>query len=229
MTAQILSLRNFRAPTQPVAHFLRIGDTGHRLLADLHAEGRLPARQVVVDASRFRHQKELVDAFRETGAEIVLDTKVAELAARAKFEGYASAAPWAASGGDGMLGPEHFNRDAPSDVIGQIARFAVEHKVHAVLAPCHFLSEGPKSEWFRVNREACTDLRVALDREGGSRIGIDYALIVSHIMLFDEGFRGEFIAGLDKLTNNIEVDEMVRALATATLKARGLGDGTDRP
>jgi hypothetical protein len=90
MSAQILPLR---APAQPVADFLRIGDTGHHLLADMLAEGRLPARRVVVDASRLRYQKQLVEAFRAEGAEIVLDTKAAELAAPAKFGGLARGAP----------------------------------------------------------------------------------------------------------------------------------------
>ena len=61
MSAQILPIPSFKASTQPVAHFIRIGDTGHLLLADMHAEGRLPTRQIVVDASRLRYQRELVE------------------------------------------------------------------------------------------------------------------------------------------------------------------------
>jgi len=33
-------------------------------LADLHAAERLPARRVVIDASRFRYQRDLINAFR---------------------------------------------------------------------------------------------------------------------------------------------------------------------
>jgi len=45
----------------------------------------------------------LVDALKASGAEIVLDTKVAELAAPLKCGGYARGAPWA----DGeLLGPD---------------------------------------------------------------------------------------------------------------------------
>jgi hypothetical protein len=166
MTAQILPLR---VPAQPVADFLRIGDTGHHLLADLHAEGRLPARRVVVDASRLRYQKSLVEAFRTDGSEIVLDTKAAELAALAKFGGLARGAPWAEANNGKPLGPELFSRNAPSDVIGQIARFAVDHQIQAVLAPSHFLREGSKSPWIAVDRDACLRLRAALDREGEAK------------------------------------------------------------
>jgi hypothetical protein len=196
MSAQILPLR---APAQPVADFLRIGETGYLLLADLHAEGRLPARRVVVDASRLHHQKELIEAFRVDGAEIVLDTKAAELAAVAKCGGYARAAPWSAASNGEPLGPEHFSRGAPADVIGQIARFAIEHRFHAVLAPSHFLREGGMSPWFAVDRDACLRLRAALDREGGAEIAIDYPLILGHTVLNDPGTRGTVVAGLADL------------------------------
>jgi hypothetical protein len=84
-------------------------------------------------------------------------------------------------------------------VIGQIARFAVEHRIHAVLAPSHFLREGSKSSWFAVDRDACLRLRAALDREGGGEIAIDYPLILGHTVLDDHGVRGEIVAGLEDL------------------------------
>jgi hypothetical protein len=43
MSAQILPLSTFRASAQPVADFVRVGETGYLSLADLYAEGRLPA------------------------------------------------------------------------------------------------------------------------------------------------------------------------------------------
>jgi hypothetical protein len=62
------------APVQPVAHFIRLGETGYHKLANLHAAGRFPATRIVVDASRLKHQKEFVSSLRAKGAEIVLDT-----------------------------------------------------------------------------------------------------------------------------------------------------------
>lgn len=52
---------------QPVAHFFRLGDSGHRQLAAIHAAGGFPASRVVVDASRLEAQKELVDALKASG------------------------------------------------------------------------------------------------------------------------------------------------------------------
>ena len=146
-----------------LAHFVRIGEA-HKKLADLHASGRFPARRVVVEASRLRYQKDLIDALREDGAEIVLDTEVAELAAPGKFSGHSRYAPWATSGQGGPLGPEHFKENAPSDVIGHIARFAVESHVNTVLAPTHNLGDPSFSNWAVVDAWACPQFRDALDR-----------------------------------------------------------------
>ncbi|MEO6784397.1 MAG: hypothetical protein ABI407_22685 [Bradyrhizobium sp.] len=79
MAAQILPMPGFKAPADPVGYFVRLGDSGHRQLADLHAEGRFSPKRLVVDASRLRHQKELVEALRASGTRIILDTKAAEL------------------------------------------------------------------------------------------------------------------------------------------------------
>jgi hypothetical protein len=202
MAAQILPMPGIKAPAQLVGHFFRLGDTGHRQLEDLHAEGRFSPARIVVDASRLHHQRELVSALRSGGTQIFLDTKAAELAAEAKFSGFARAAPWAAQGNDRPLGPEHYAPNSKSNVIGRIASFAIENHVDAVLAPGHFLSKGSNSEWFDVDRQACVALRRALDRAGGNHISIDYQLIVPHVSLDDVVERGQLINGLKDLPFN---------------------------
>jgi hypothetical protein len=197
--AQILPLPTVKASAQPIGHFFRLGDTGHRQLADLHAEGRFSPGRVVVDASRLHHQRELIRALRAAGAQIILDTKAAELAAKARFSGFASRAPWAECGSGGLLGPEHFRPRAPTDVIGRIARFAVEHSVDRVLAPTHWLATGAESDWFGIDCRACAALRDELDRAGGKRIAIDYLIIVPHVALDEIEQRGQFVEGLKDL------------------------------
>lgn len=187
------------APIQPVGHFIRLGESGYNKLANLHAAGRFPATRVVVDASRLKHQKELVSALRAKGAEVVLDTKVAELSALEKFEGYARHAPWAALGHGGPLTPAHFDPKRAEDIFGQIARFAIEYRVHAVLAPGHFLADPTFGGWFDIDRASCLALRRALDREGGREIAIDYQLIVPHTALNDDAARSDFLGGLQDL------------------------------
>ena len=65
MNAQILPFPKPPAVSvsSPVALFLRVGEA-HRKLADLHATGHLPARRAVFDASRVRHQRDLIAALR---------------------------------------------------------------------------------------------------------------------------------------------------------------------
>ena len=82
----------FKSPIRPIAHFVRIDDA-HRRLGDLFAAGYLQMRRAVFDASRILSQKELVEALRGSGVEIVLDTEVAELAARERLRTHVKKAP----------------------------------------------------------------------------------------------------------------------------------------
>lgn len=83
-------------------------------------------------------------------------------------------------------------------MIGKIARFAVEHGFHAVQAPAHLL-EGSTDAWFRIDRQACEDLRRALDVAGGAAIAIDYPLTLKYGSLRDPAQRRVLIAGLKGL------------------------------
>lgn len=197
--AQILPMPTLRAPSDPVGHYIRLGDTGHRQLADLHAGGRFSPKRAVVDASRLHYQSELVQALRASGTQIVLDTKAAELSSEGKFSGFAAGAPWSKSGRGKPLTPSHFAKNATDDVIGQIARFAVEHQMSTVLSPGHYLREGTCDERFKVDCEACIALRDALDRAGGRDIGIDYELLLPHVALDDLDERGHIIETLKDL------------------------------
>jgi hypothetical protein len=188
-----------QASTQPIAHYVHIGLTAHRQLETLHAEGRFPARRVVIDAGRFAFQKDLVAALRASGTEFILDTNVAELSALGRFDGQVSAAPWASPKGGRPLRPSDFALNDRRDVIAEIARFAVANEMYAVLAPCHFLRQGSGDGWFDVDRNSCTALREALDREGGKKIGINYLLIPTYAHLHDEAERGAFLHGLEGL------------------------------
>jgi hypothetical protein len=54
-------------------------------------------------------------------------------------------------------------------------------------------------DWFTLDREACTALRRALDREGGAAIAIDYPLMHSHVELENADRRRHLLAGLTDL------------------------------
>ena len=186
----------FRNPASPIAHFIRIGEA-HKKFGELYAAGRLPIRRVVIEASRLLFQRDFIADLRRDGVEIVLDTQVAELSAKARFAGAVRHAPWAVAGE--LLGPQHFAANASTDIIGQIARFAVAHNIDTVLAPTHFLADPDHTDWLSIDRASCLALRAALDREGGKHIAIDYPVIHSHVAINDGSQRSEVVGALNDL------------------------------
>ena len=176
----------------PIAHFLRIG-RAHRQLEEIAASGRLPNDRVVFEASAVVRQQELLESLRDAGVELVLDTNVAELSVAGRYSGAVRDAPWANP--DGMLEPKDFQLGTNHDVIGKIARFTVKTGFDAVLAPTHLL-ESSADALFAVDRNSCSQLRSALDREGGSDISIDYPLLITYSSLRDPAQRRAIIGAL---------------------------------
>ena len=183
----------------PIGHVIRTGEMSYRQYEHLHAEGNLPAKHVIVDASKARFQKEFIRALRDGGADVILDTKVAELSAVGRFQGVAKDAPWAATEEDRPLKPADFRPHANIDLFGQVARMAVELGVAAVMAPTHFLRNGADDIWLPIDKDGVMRLRSALDREGGTSIAIDYPLILPHTRLQDRADRARLMQELDGL------------------------------
>jgi hypothetical protein len=97
------------SPARAGSHYLRLG-AFHRQVEKLLAAGRLPVERVVVEASAFTHQKDVVGQLVDAGRELMLDTNTAELSTLGRYGGAAKSAPWAHS--EGPLQPEHFARGA---------------------------------------------------------------------------------------------------------------------
>ncbi len=183
-----------RGQPQPLAHFLRIGASGHRRLEELLAAGRLPFTRFVADAGAYARQSELINALRVAGSEIVLDTNVAELSTIGRFHGAAKGAPWADP--NGVLTERHFQKTRGGrDVIGQIARFVVGNGITRVMAPTHLLSEAADS-WLSTDIASTTALRRALDEAGGKNVAIDYQLMITNATLNDAAQRKAIINSL---------------------------------
>jgi hypothetical protein len=176
----------------PIAHFIRAG-RAHRQLEEIAAAGRFPNDRVVFEGSAVERQHELLETLREARAELVLDTNVAELSAIGRYSGAVRDAPWANP--NGVLEPKDFQRGTNHDVIGKIARFAIDRGFDTVLAPTHLL-ESSADSWFAIDRASCSDLRAALDREGGTDIAIDYPLLIPYAALRDPAQRRAIIAAL---------------------------------
>jgi hypothetical protein len=193
MTATVHYLHSQPAP---IGQFVRIGNSGHRQLETLHSADQMRVERVVVEAAWIDVQKDLVHALREARVEIVLDPNIAELSALSRYKGAGKRLPWANP--SRPLTPQDFQTTNGRRIIEAIARFAVEHKVHAILAPTHFVKT-VLDGWFKLDVSLLETLRVALDAEGGKQIAIDYHLITTYSSLRDSAQRRAFVASLRDL------------------------------
>jgi hypothetical protein len=58
-----------------IGHFVRVGSTGHRQIENLLGAGRMPMESVVIEAGVATRQAELIGLLKESGRELILDTK----------------------------------------------------------------------------------------------------------------------------------------------------------
>jgi hypothetical protein len=124
---------------EPIGHFIRIGSSGHRQLETLHSSGRLPVSRVVAEAASLKAQGELLGSLRNGGAEITLDTRIAELSEPGS---YVPSAQWLASADKTRpMTPRDFSGDGSRRIAAQVATCAVANAVHSVLVPSHFVVE----------------------------------------------------------------------------------------
>ncbi len=172
----------------PIAQYIRISTTGHNQLDALLESGRLTwdgrlwLDRAVLDAAAAPRQTALMSALLDRGAELVLDTNVAELSSPGRFEGAVRQAPWAIQGRplqlDDWSGARGYER------VSQIARFAVEHRFQSVLTPTHLLA-GTHDHAFDSDQRILEQLRRALDDAGGARVAIDYPLLIPNRIMRD--------------------------------------------
>jgi len=134
MNTKVVNFPSSGLIRQPLGWYLRLGVTGHQKLATLQAAGRLPITKLVVDASCWKAQKNLAATVQGQGAELVLDTKIAELSAIAKSGGQVKSAPLSHKNVGESLKPNDF-KPAGTDIYRQIAQFAVENNFDRVLSP----------------------------------------------------------------------------------------------
>lgn len=194
--ANVIPFQARRSAPTPAELFLRVGETHYGQVASLYAEGRLPVRRAIFDASKLKRQVDFIKTLRDDKVELTLDTKAAELAALTRYQGNPSGAPWA----DGMLHlPEMFDDARCQTMAEHIAQVAVERGFDRVLSPSHLLREGLLDPWFAIDKRLCAALRNALDRSGGTHIAIDYNLIIEERPLRDEAVRSALLHQLGTL------------------------------
>lgn len=183
MSATIHQLHNI----QPIAGFIRVGHNDHNWLEERLSAGRLPYRRFVFDAAHVDRQRGLLKALKEAGYEIVLDTNFAELCSVGKFNGAASNLPWANKSRPWEADDLGGNRSR--FLASQIADFAVERCVDAVLSPSQLIEA--KGNKLSLDADLANSLRIALDAAGGEDISLDYQVITTMNLMRDNEFRKE--------------------------------------
>ena len=194
MTASIHQLHK---PPAELSHFIRLGNTGHVMLSDLLAAGRLPVQRAVVDAAHAETQAELLDAFHQARIELVLDPRTAELGTPGGLKTSARNLPWARDDRPHLA--SDFSQGNVRRIVEQIAEFAVGEGARTVLSPSHLLTEISSDPWISTNAKSCEDLRLALDEFGGKNIAIDYSLTLTYELFRNPECLGEIIRPLADL------------------------------
>lgn len=180
MSATIHQLHN----SPPIAGFIRVGHTDHKWLEERLSSGRMPFRRYVFDAAHIDKQQSLVRSLKEAGHEIVLDTNFAELCSVGKAGGAASHLPWANSGKP--WDHDDLGGNRAKFLVTQMAEFAVERGVDAVLSPSRIIETHDQT--LSRNGDLAYLLRGALDAAGGRGIALDYQVVSSMELLRDDAF-----------------------------------------
>ena len=181
---------------EPIGHFIRIGGNGHRQLETLQGSGKLQLDRVVADAASFKAQKDLLGSLRNSGTEITLDTRIAELS---EVGSYVQSAQWLSCVERSRpLIPADFAGDRSDRIVAEIAEFAIRNAFDAVLAPSHFVTDA-RNPWWPIDIKLCQHLRRALDQMGGAHVRIDYPLITTYRSLREPEQRRAFIAVMNDL------------------------------
>lgn len=136
-----------------------------------------------------------MSALKSQNVEIVLDLEAAELSSLYRCQMHHRHAPWLTRAISRPLVQDDFS----SDTVNRIAMLAVSVGADVVLSPSHFLGDLSPVDWFQVDQELCISLRIALDREGGSHIAIDFPVICTLQMLADPNFRQKLSTSLPSL------------------------------
>ncbi len=162
-------------PKHPISHVVRIGHTGHKILENLYTAGRAPISRAVVDAGHSLHQKELIATLSNSGVEIILDTKAAELASIAGIHSKAGQLPWANA--NRPHNPTDWAGHEGVKLARAVADFAIGSGINTVLSPAHLI-KNTASQWLVTDLHTTHNLRHALDQRGGDNIRIDYHLML---------------------------------------------------
>jgi hypothetical protein len=186
--------RILRPVPDPLGLYFRPGPNDHTSLGERIANGGTAFSGLVISAGRMPRHEELRAEARAHNLEAVLDPHTVELAtaggfARSTFDTVA----WK---GQAIHTAASLNRGVGMELAADIAACCVTHKFDAVLAPTHFLSEGPGDPWLPIDVKLTSALRQQLDAAGSGDTRIYYPLVISQKVFRDRAHRASLISAL---------------------------------
>jgi hypothetical protein len=187
--------RLVRPVQEPTGLYLRPSRNDHRVLSQLLSEGKAAMSGVIFDPEYIDIHEEIRTEVRQRNLEVVLDTRLMELATPTGCTGRRATLPW------GNPRP-HTLTDligATDRIAEAVAEFVVTKRFTAVLAPTHFIADGTKDPWFDLDRSLASKLRDSLDSRGAGDVAIYYPLALPTRVFFDGAHRVALKTAFDGL------------------------------
>lgn len=186
-------IRLVRRAPDPLGLFVRAGRIGQSDLLNFIASRSPSFTGVVFEATRIRHQKELLSLVLEKKLDAVLDPMTQPMATLGGYVPAMANLPWASARPHAL---EDFSKASQQRKAAEaIAKFVVEHGFTQVLAPTHLIN-GPDDPWLDIDVKVAKVLRNVLDELGGKDVLIQYSLALSYESFRTEAKRRGIIAKL---------------------------------
>ncbi len=168
--------RAIRPAPEPLGLYFRAAYNDQKALIDVIGSGGLGFHGIVFDPLHEDRHSELHDLVLERGRDAILDPRTQELGTIGGYQPKMSTLPWAT---DIPHGPGDFVDDNARRIAETIAKYVIEKRYTAVLAPTHYI-ESANSPWLDLDARSIRLLRTCLDRYGAQDVPIFYSLAVSY-------------------------------------------------
>ena len=188
--------RLLRAVETPLALYFRPGRNDHGLLAQALTEGLTGLRGIVFNPARLGIQHELLGEATRRHIEMILDTRMMELASPTASREDLSSIKWASAG---RKTAGELEAGAGKEAAQAIADCVVANSFTAVLAPTHYLAGGARDSWISADSSMAKALRDSLDSLGGRDIPIYYPLALPSAAFRDSSQRKDILSVLKNL------------------------------
>ncbi|WP_152569527.1 MULTISPECIES: hypothetical protein [Sphingomonas] len=218
--------RRLRPSPARIGYYLRVGRNDHKEVASRLAEGERAYSGLVFDAHNVERHRELIAAAATYGLDAVLDTRSQQAAFVGGYSNSLGKLPWGL-GRQSAIGD--FRGAEGQRRAEEIATFAEEHGISAVLAPTHLISSA-NDPWFAADRAVATRLKAQLPRQSA----LFYSLALPFQLLRNTEERGAIVEALRSVdmdalwikVENFGADasgEKVRAFVNASQDFHQLG------